>query len=105
MEPLRILLDEQLPRVLAAEFPDHEVRTVQQQGWRGLKDGPLLKVAAEAGFDVLLTADRGIEFEQNLTLAEIAIVMFIAQSNRLEHVLPLVPEIEAAFHCSSQVSS
>jgi hypothetical protein len=50
---MRILLDEQLPRQLAQEIPNHEVRTVQQQGWAGLGNGELLRRAAAAGFEIL----------------------------------------------------
>ena len=55
---MRVLLDEQLPRHLAREIVGHDVSTVQQRGWAGLKNGELLRVAADAGFDFLVTADR-----------------------------------------------
>ena len=55
---MRVLLDEQLPRHLAREIAGHDVRTVQQCGWAGFKNGELLRVAAVAGFEVLVTADR-----------------------------------------------
>lgn len=92
---MRVLLDEQLPRILAAELPNHDVRTVQSQGWRGIKNGTLLQLAAESGFEVFLTSDRGIEFEQNLAKAGLGIVMLVARSNRLEHLRPLLEEVEA----------
>jgi predicted nuclease of predicted toxin-antitoxin system len=63
---VRVLLDEQLPRQLAQALPGHEVRTVQQQGWAGLGNGELLRRAAEAGFEVFLTADQNLEFQQSL---------------------------------------
>lgn len=59
---MRVLLDECLPRRLKAELPDHDVRTVQEEGWAGLKNGALLRVAA-GRFDVLLTVDRRIAFQ------------------------------------------
>jgi hypothetical protein len=55
---MRVLLDEQLPRHLAREIGAHDVSTVQQGGWAGLKNGELLRVAADAGFEVFVTADR-----------------------------------------------
>jgi PIN like domain len=55
---VRVLLDEQLPRHLTRELRGHEVSTVQQKGWAGLKNGELLRRAADAGFEVFLTADR-----------------------------------------------
>ena len=68
---MRVLLDECLPRKLKSELAEHEVRTAQEQGWAGLKNGELLKVA-DRSFDVLLTVDRNIAFQQNLKGMRIA---------------------------------
>lgn len=62
---MRILLDEDLPRRLAAILAGHEVSTVQRSGWTGIKNGKLLGLAA-AEFDVFLTMDGNLEFQQNL---------------------------------------
>lgn len=93
---MRLLLDEQLPRTLTSELTSHDVRTVQSQGWRGLADKTLLALASEAGFEVFVIADRGIEFEQNLAANDIAIVMLVVPSNRLEHLKPLMAQVNAA---------
>jgi hypothetical protein len=69
---------------------------VQSQGWRGLADKTLLALASDAGFEVFVTADRGVEFEQNLAANDIAIVMLVAASNRLEHLRPLMAQVNAA---------
>lgn len=61
---MRVLLDEQLPRHLAREIGGHDVSTVQQRGWAGVKNGELLRVAANAGFYVLVTADRNLQFQK-----------------------------------------
>ncbi len=90
---MRVLLDEQLPRQLAPELTGHEVRTVQQQGWGGLTNGDLLGRAADEGFEVLLTADQNLEFQQNLARARVGIVVLVAASNALEDLLPLVPGV------------
>ena len=79
---MRVLLDECLPRRLKADLIDHEVRTVQKEGWAGLKNGDLLRVAA-GRFEVLLTVDRNIAFQQNLSELSIAVVAIVARSNRL----------------------
>jgi predicted nuclease of predicted toxin-antitoxin system len=63
---MRILLDEQLPRQLAREFHGHDVLTVQQRGWVGLGNGELLQRAAADGFEVFVTADQNLQFQQNL---------------------------------------
>ena len=90
---MRVLLDEQLPRQLAQELLGHEVRTVQQQGWAGLANGELLRRATEAGFDVFLTADQNLEFQQNLVRSSLRVIVLVAPSNALEDLLPFVPSI------------
>jgi hypothetical protein len=89
---VRILLDESLPRPLGLALIGHEVSTVQEQSWTSLSNGALLRQAA-AMFDVLMTADRNIEFQQNLTMLPMAVVVLVADSNRLESLEPLVPEV------------
>jgi hypothetical protein len=89
---VRVLLDEQLPRQLSAYLVGHEVRTVQQQRWAGSKNGELLRLAVEAGFESVLTADHNLEYQQNLRAASLGIVVLVAASNALEDLLPLVPD-------------
>jgi predicted nuclease of predicted toxin-antitoxin system len=92
---MRVLLDEQLPRQLAPLLAGHEVRTVQQAGWAGLTNGELLKRAEAARFEVFLTADQNIEFQQNLRQSGVGVVIVRAASNALEDLLPLLPSILA----------
>jgi hypothetical protein len=94
--PVRILLDEQLPRQFAPYLIGHEVRTVKQQAWAGLKNGALLTEAEQAGFSVFITGDRNLEYQQNLTQRRLGVVVLTAASNALEDLLPLVPETLAA---------
>ena len=89
---MRLLLDESLPRPLADLLTGHEVRTVTQIGWTGLSNGVLLRQAAPA-FDALLTADQNIEFQQDLKTLPIAVVVLVADTNRLESLERLVPAI------------
>ncbi len=93
---MRVLLDEQLPRQLAPYLVGHEVRTVQQQGWAGLKNGELLQRAGRAGFDAFVTADQNLTFQQNLRGFNLFVVVLIAPSNALEDLLPVVPSALAA---------
>jgi len=88
---MRLLLDEDLPRQLRRQLSDHFVRTVQQQGWAGLRNGELLQRAAAQGFEALVTADRNLEFQQNLAGVSLAIIVLVAPSNALEDLLPLIP--------------
>ena len=88
---MRILLDECLPRELAAELVDHEVSTVQQAGWAGLKNGQLLKKAS-GRFEVLLTIDQHIERLPNIP-ADLAVITVRARSNRIQDLRPLLPAL------------
>ena len=89
---MRILLDESLPRKLGHALTDHEVRTVPQMGWAGLKNGELLR-RANGQFDVLVTGDQNLEYQQNLARLPIPIVVLVAMNNRIETLLPLVSEL------------
>lgn len=89
---MRVLLDESLPRPLGQLLTGHDVRTVIQEGWKSFENGALLRVAAER-FDVLLTADQNLEFQQNQTTLPLAVVVLVAESNRLEALEPLIPKL------------
>lgn len=89
---MRILLDEDLPRRLGALLVGHDVNTVQRVGWSGIKNGRLLGLAASK-FDVFLTMDGNLEFQQNLATLPIAVLVIEAVSNRIEHLQPLVPQL------------
>jgi predicted nuclease of predicted toxin-antitoxin system len=94
---MRILFDESLPSKLTREFPEHHVDTVQRRGWAGLKNGALLRLAAEE-FDVLLTGDKNMQYQQNLAILPIPVIVLIAASNRIEAMRPLVPGIKTALN-------
>ncbi|MFM2313231.1 MAG: hypothetical protein RLZZ04_2507 [Cyanobacteriota bacterium] len=91
---MKILLDECIDRRLSREFGDYEVKTVPQMGWAGIKDGQLL-VLAEVDFDVFITVDRNLSFQQNLPQFDIAVIVLQALSNRLADLKPLAPKILA----------
>lgn len=92
---MRILLDEMMPRKLKRFFPrDVEVVTVQERGWDSLENGDLLQAARDE-FDALVTTDRGIPHQQDLSGIGFAVLVLEAKSNRLEHLSPLVEEADA----------
>ena len=93
---MRVLLDEQLPRHLARDLTGHQVRTVQQEGWAGLKNGVLLQRAEESGFEGFVTADQNLEFQQVLARARLGVIVLVARSLALEDLRPLVPATLAA---------
>ena len=81
-------------RKFTREFVGYEVKTVPQMGWAGVKNGQLLALA-EAEFDVFLTVDRNLSFQQNLPQFNIAVIVLQASSNRLADLKPLAPEVLA----------
>jgi hypothetical protein len=89
---LKILLDECVDRRLAREIEGHEVTATQQQGWSGIDNGKLLRLAA-ADFDIFLTVDRNLSFQQSVVDFDIAVVVLRATSNRIVALKALVPEI------------
>lgn len=93
---MRLLLDESVPRQLERALPGHVVRTVQQEGWSGTKNGELLELAAAGGFDALISCDQGIEHQQNPERLPIPVVILKAPTNRLEHLSPLMGSVAPA---------
>ena len=89
---MRILLDEDLPWPLARLLTGHEVQSVQRAGWSGTKNGKLLALAGTQ-FDVMLTMDGNLEFQQNLATLPVAVLVVEAVSNRMRDLEPLVPAI------------
>jgi hypothetical protein len=89
---MRLLLDECVPRVLCADFPEHFCRTVSQMRWRGLTNGALLARAGEE-FDVFITVDRNLRYQQNLKKLPIAIIVVHVQKNDYDLIRPFVPQI------------
>ena len=92
---MKVLLDECVDWRLSREIAGHEVKTARQMGWSTIKNGELLRLA-EKDFDVFLTVDRNLSFQQNLPAFAIAIVVLRAKSNRLADLRRLVPELLAA---------
>ena len=89
---MRVLLDENVPQDLAAELRGHEVHTVVGRGWAGVDNGELLRRAA-GDFDVFVTMDRNIEFQQYMPALPFGVILVRAASNRMLHLLPLVPAL------------
>jgi hypothetical protein len=92
---MRLLLDECVPRRLKQELRGHDIRTVQELGWAGMKNGALLKLA-NGQFDALLTVDQGIEYQQNLSGLSISVMVMVAPSNDVDDLRPLLPAVEQA---------
>ena len=91
---MSVLVDENLPRHLAGYLSGHESMTVAERGWSGKTNGELLDLA-ESEFDVLLTLDKNVPFQQNMKRRRIAVLIVRARSNRIQDLLPIVPDILA----------
>ncbi|HXF04724.1 MAG TPA: DUF5615 family PIN-like protein [Blastocatellia bacterium] len=91
---MKILFDHCVAKPLKKEFPHHEIKTVREMGWQALKNGELLDQAQEAGFEVLLTVDQNLRYQQNLQGRSIAVVVMVAGGITLEDLRPLVPVVE-----------
>ena len=89
---MKILLDECVDRRLANELTEILVKTVPQMGWANIKNGKLLALA-EKEFDVFLTVDRNISFQQNIINFEITIIVLCAKSNRVSDLKPLIEKV------------
>jgi hypothetical protein len=92
---MRLLLDECVPKRLKREFPEHDVRTVAEAGWCGLKNSALLQ-SADGVFDALVTVDQGLPHQQNLTGLHIALVVIVAATNDIDDLRPLLPRVHRA---------
>jgi hypothetical protein len=85
---VRVLLDESVPRQLSSRLEGHRVITVPRAGWAGLGNGELLR-RASGQFDVLVTGDQNLEYQQNLHGLQLAIIVVVAPNNRVETFLAL----------------
>ena len=90
---MQIVLDESLPVRLASAISGHRVTTVRRLGWLGVRNGELLRRAAREGFDVLMTVDRSLRYQQDVAQSGLAVVVLRAPTNRLEDLLPLMPAV------------
>jgi hypothetical protein len=95
---MKVLLDENLPHAFRHELRGHDVFTVDYQGWRGITNGELLRVAAAAAFDVFITLDVGVQYQQNPATLPVAVLVIRAPSNDIEDLRPLTPLVLNALH-------
>ncbi|CAN5896512.1 hypothetical protein BH24BAC1_BH24BAC1_18020 [soil metagenome] len=92
---MRLLLDENVPKRLKQDFPEHEVYTVRDKGWNGIKNGPLLKLMLDGGFHALLTFDKNLQHQQNFIKYTLAVFVLHAPINRYVELTRLSPKVNA----------
>jgi predicted nuclease of predicted toxin-antitoxin system len=87
---MKLLIDENLPKKLKLDFPDHEIFTVRDMGWNSKKNGELLQLMLEQEFDILLTFDRNLQYQQNFARYPITVFILNAEDNAYITLKPLV---------------
>lgn len=92
---MKILLDECVDHRLAVDVVGHDVKTVRDMGWSGITNGVLLGIA-EKQFDVFVTVDQNLPFQQNMSVLKMAVVILKSPSNKLSDLRPLIPQLLAA---------
>src|SRR3954467_9863017 len=96
---MRLLLDECVPRRLRRQLPGHEISTVVEMGWSGKRNGELLRLMVANGFVGFVTADKNIEFQQNVRASGLGVGVLVAHTNRMKELLALAPAVlEALDH-------
>jgi predicted nuclease of predicted toxin-antitoxin system len=90
---MRLLLDENLPKRLKTDFANHEIYTVRDKGWNGIKNGPLLQLMVDNGFHILLTFDKNLQHQQNFQKYTIAVFVLSAFNNTYTELTKLLPKV------------
>jgi predicted nuclease of predicted toxin-antitoxin system len=91
---MKILLDECVTKRLKPHLPQHEVATVTEKGWSGLKNGDLMTAASGDGFDILLTIDKNLQHQQNVGKYPLIVVILNSPSSKLEMLVTFLPSFE-----------
>ena len=89
---MRVLLDESVPRALGFELAGYYVRTAQSQGFSTLSNGKLMQAMLDEGFEVLVTFDQNLPYQQNEELP-VAVIVLIAPNNRVETARSFAPQL------------
>ena len=91
---MRLLLDENLPKRLKQDFAEHEIYTVRERLWNGIKNGELLKLLLENFFDALLTYDKNLQHQQNFSKYTKTVFVLTAKINQYKELTKLTPKIK-----------
>jgi hypothetical protein len=92
---MRLLLDENLPKRLKLDFPEHEIFTVRDKQWNGFKNGELLKLLLDNSFDALLTYDKNLQHRQNFSKYTMTVFVLTAPINQYKELTKLTPKVKA----------
>ena len=90
---MKILIDECRPNNLKHEFKGHHTKTVKEMGWDSKTNGDLMTAAMNDGFEVFVTIDKNLQYQQNLKKYNLIVIVLNAIRNELEYLKPLLPEV------------
>lgn len=93
---MKLLIDENLPKVLKQHFPEHKIYTVRDMGWQSKKNGELLALMLDEGFEALVTFDKNSQHQQNFAKYPIAVLVLNALRNSMPFLEPLLPLMHEA---------
>ena len=88
-----LLLDENLPKKLKHDFPGHQVFSIKERGWNGMKNGMLMEKLLENNFNALLTFDKNLQHQQNFEKYPITVFVLSARINKYSELTKLTPKI------------
>ncbi len=91
---MKILLDECVTKRIKPHLPQHEVATVAEKSWSGIKNGELIAAASEAGFDILLTIDKNLQYQQNISKYALIVIILNSPSSKPEVIVEYLPTFE-----------
>ena len=92
---MKIIIDECVPSIVKRRLPSHNIVTVQEMGWAGIKNGELLSLV-DTDFDILITSDKNLRHQQNLANYELAVILL--PSNQVPVVEALLTQIDEALN-------
>ena len=94
---MKILLDECVTKHLKPYLAEHEVFTVRELRWSGIKNGKLMTLCVEHQFDILLTIDKNLQFQQNLDRYPVTVVVLNSLTSKIEELVPFLPSLRVQF--------
>lgn len=101
---MRLLLDENLPKRLKHDFPEHEIFTAREKEWNGVKNGELLKLMIADNFDALLTFDKNLRYQQNFSKYTIAVFVLTARINTYQELTGLSAKVKNHLKKGNKIS-
>lgn len=100
---MKVLLDENLPRRLTKALEEFDVFTVRDMGWNGKENGELLELLLKDGFDILITADKNLKYQQNFSKYPIPVIVLNLRLLTYENIEPLIDDLKINLQSSLSI--